>query len=145
MQGTTLRGFQAPEAMALAVMRPQAAASGASPNFRVAEQSSSTAIRAPACAGAPTALLGLLAVQEAEGAAARDRDARKRGKRMLDELARLQRALLTGRLDPDGLRALATLASDPADAADPAISAVVRAVAVRARVELARLGAAARR
>ncbi len=145
MQGMGLQGIQAAAGLTLNAMRQQGAASATVPGFRVAEQLSTATARAPAGAAAPASLLGLLAVQEAEGAAARDCDARKRGKRMLDELARLQRALLTGRLDPDGLRTLAALASDPAGAADPVIAAVVRAVAVRARVELARLEAAARR
>ena len=149
MQGTALQGLQAPEATALAAARPRAAASGAAPGFRVVEQPSPIAARAPTGAVTAAGLLGLLAVQEAGGAAVRDRDARKRGKQMLDELARLQRALLAGRLDPENLRALAALAGDSAVAADPAIAAVVRAVTVRARVELARSlarsGAAARR
>jgi hypothetical protein len=145
MQGTGLQGIQAPGAAAVAAPRPQPTVSGAAFGVRVAEQASAAAVRAPAGATAPGALLGLLAVQEAEGDAVRDRDARKRGRQMLDELARLQRALLSGRLDPSSLHALAALAGDPADAADPAISAVVRAVAVRARVELARLRAAATR
>ena len=144
MQGMALQDIQAPtDGLALAAARPQGAASGSASSFRVAEQLS--AARTPAGAVAPSALLGLLAVQEAEGAAVRDRDARKRGKLMLDELARLQRALLGGRLDPENLRALAALAGDPAVAADPAIAAVVRAAALRARVELARLEVAARR
>lgn len=127
-------------AAAAAAPRPQPGGSG----FCVAEPPFPAA-RTPAGAVAPAALLGLLAVQEAEGAAARDRDARRRGKQMLDELARLQRALLTGRADRDGLRALAALAAESGDAADPALATLVRAVAVRARVELARLGAAATR
>jgi len=142
MQGVALQDIQSTaDGLALAAARPQAAAFGSEPGFRVAEQRS--AIRSPAAAAAPAALLGLLAVQEAEGAAARDRDARKRGKLMLDELARLQRALLVGRLDPENLRALGALAGDSAVAADPALAAAVRAIAVRARVMLARFGAAA--
>ncbi len=84
-------------------------------------------------------MLGLLAVQEAEADAARDRDARKRGKAMLDALARLQRMMLAGQFDAEELRNLAALAADPAEAADPALGAALREVAVRARVELARL------
>lgn len=145
MQGTGLQGIQAPGTAGVAAPRPQPLPSGAAFGARVAEQPASAAVRAPAGAVAPAALLGLLAVQEAEGDAARDRNARKRGKQMLDELARLQRALLSGRLDPSSLRALAALAGDPADAADPATAAIVRAVAVRARVELARFRVAASR
>lgn len=143
MQGMALQDIQgSTEGLALATARPQTAALGSAPRFRVAEQPA--AVRGPTAA-APAALLGLLAVQEAEGAATRDRDAHKRGTLMLYELTRLQRALLAGRLDPESLRALAALAGDPAVAADPAIAAVVRAIAMRARVELARFGAAATR
>ena len=106
-------------------------------------------VRTPAGVAAPVALAGLLAVQEAEGNAARDREARRRGAMMLDELTRLQRALLGGQIDPDNLRALAALAAGPDGAgdgaADPMLAAAVRAVSVRARVELARVSAAARR
>ncbi len=144
MQGVALQDIQAPaDGLALAAARPQAAAFGSAPGFRVAERPS--AVRSPAAAAAPAALLGLLAVQEAEGAAARDRDARKRGKLMLDELIRLQRALLGGRLDPENLRALGALAGDSAVAADPEIATVVRAIALRVRVELAQFGVAATR
>ncbi len=144
MQGVALQDIQGcADGLALAAARPQAAALGSAARFHVAEQAS--ALRGPAAAAAPAALLGLLAVQEAEGAAVRDRDARKRGKLMLDELTRLQRALLAGRLDPENLRALAALAGDSTVAADPAIAAAVRAVTVRARVELAQLKAAATR
>jgi len=140
MQGTAaLQGIGGIGAPAAAPVRQGVAAAG----FRVAEQGAPGAVRAPAGAAAPSALLGLLAVQEAEADAARDRSARKRGKQMLDELSRLQRALLAGRVDPDGLRSLAALATDPAEAADPALAATLRAVAVRARIELARLRAAA--
>lgn len=138
MQGTAVQGFQGAAAVVVAARRP--AQDGNSAAFRVSAQAAPGTARAAAPAAAPEVLLGLLAVQEAEGDAARDRAARKRGKEMLDELARLQRALLAGRLDPARLHALATLSADPADAADPALSAVLRAVAVRARVELARLG-----
>ena len=144
MQGTTMQGIQAAATSPLAAVRPQGTGYGAGTAFRVAEQPSA-AVRAPTGAAAPAALLGLLAVQESEGEAVRDRDARRRGKQMLDELTRLQRALLGGRLDPENLRALAALAADPGIAADPLLAAAVRAVSVRARVELARLAAAARR
>lgn len=152
MQGTELQGVEraAGAASVFAAARPQASASGTAPGFRVAEQGSAGAPAAPAAAAAPVALLGLLSVQEAEGDAMRDRAARKRGKELLDELARLQRTLLGGRLDPDALRRLAAVAAEPADAADPVLAATLRAIVVRARVELARYslrhgGAAARR
>lgn len=144
MQGTVMQGLQAPGASPLAPARPQQGGYGAGAAFRVAEQPAAAAL-APTGAAAPAALFGLLAVQEAQGEAVRDRDARRRAKQMLDELTRLQRALLAGRPDPETLRALAALAGDLSVAADPVLAAAVRAVAVRARVELARLAAAASR
>ena len=54
-------------------------------------------------------------------------------------LAPLQADLLAGRLDPSRLGAIAALAEGET-AADPALAAVLAAVALRARVELARHG-----
>jgi hypothetical protein len=140
MQGMALQSIEAAVVAMPAAVRPQAA----TPGFRVPDRAAAS-VRTPAGAAAPAALAGLLAVQEAEGNAARDRDARRRGAMMLDELARLQRALLGGQIDPDGLRSLAALAAGADGAADPVLAAAVRAISVRARVELARLSAAARR
>ena len=144
MQGMALQGIEAVIVAMPMAGRPRAAV----PDFRVPDRAAAS-VRTPAGAAAPAALAGLLAVQEAEGNAARDREARRRGTMMLDELARLQRAMLGGQLDPDSLRSLAALAAGPgsagAGAADPLLAAAVRAIAVRARVELARLSAAARK
>jgi len=109
------------------------------PGFRVAPQAAAGAARAAAGAAPTSAMVGLLAVQEAEADAARDRAARKRGRAMLDALARLQRMMLAGRFDESELHDLAALAADPAEAADPALGTTLREVAARARVELARL------
>ncbi|WP_137128243.1 flagellar assembly protein FliX [Roseomonas sp. HF4] len=87
---------------------------------------------------APTSAIGLLALQEGAPAAERDARARRRGEAMLQGLAMLQAALLGGRLDPARLAQLAGLA-DGAPAADPALQAAVAGIALRLRVELARL------
>jgi protein-disulfide isomerase-like protein with CxxC motif len=87
---------------------------------------------------ATPALVGLLAVQEAESDAARNRAARRRGRELLEALSALQRAVLEGGADPAGLARLATLAEDTPAAADPALGEVVHAIVLRARVELAR-------
>jgi hypothetical protein len=87
---------------------------------------------------APASAIGLLALQEGAPAAERDARARRRGEAMLEGLAMLQAALLGGRLDPARLARLADLAEGEA-AADPALQAVVAGVALRLRVELARL------
>ncbi len=95
--------------------------------------------RGPVATMALAGLGGLLAVQEAEFSAVRDRAARMRARRMVEGLGRLQRALLGGQVDAAALQELATLAAGPLDAADPELRATLTAVAVRARVELARL------
>ena len=93
-------------------------------------------------AATPAAALdAMLALQEAEAEAARDRNARRHGKALLEALAELQRALLAGG-DEEGpaLQCLAALAADPPDAASPGLAGVLRALSLRAEVELARRG-----
>jgi hypothetical protein len=90
-------------------------------------------------------LAALLALQESEAASARDRAARRHGQALLEDLAALQRGLLAGLLGPGGVDPalpgrLAALAEQVPEAADPALAAIISAIAVRARVELARLG-----
>ncbi|NMJ41731.1 flagellar assembly protein FliX [Roseomonas sp. JC162] len=84
------------------------------------------------------AAVGLLALQE--GAPAADRDARgaRRAQALLRELAGLQADLLAGRLEASRLGTLAALA-DGETPADPALAAALAAIALRARIELARL------
>ena len=81
----------------------------------------------------------LLALQETMLAAERDREARARADRMLEELGHLQQAMLSGRLSADRLGQLAALAEQPGLAADPRLAEIVGAVSLRAKVELARL------
>lgn len=82
---------------------------------------------------APAGLLGLQEVDPSVG----DRAARRQGEALLDELAELQRALLGGVADPAALARLALLARLPR-AADPRLDAILRALACRAGVEIAR-------
>jgi hypothetical protein len=92
-----------------------------------------------AVAGPAEVLLGsMLALQELESRALRDREARRRGQDLLEALARLQRALLAGQDDRAVLRRLAELSEDIPSAADDGLRAAVAAAVVRARVELAR-------
>lgn len=94
-------------------------------------------------ATAPASLVGaMVALQEAELRAARDRAARRHGETMLDELKALQVRLLGGGAAPDLLGRLATLAEMLPDAVDPKLAALVQAVALRAEIELARRAAA---
>jgi hypothetical protein len=80
----------------------------------------------------------MLTLQELGGETAEDRDARRHGQDMLGALAALQRALLMGGDEEVALRQLAELAAAVPCAADRRLAAMVSAIAVRVRVELAR-------
>ncbi len=91
---------------------------------------------------AEASLAGLLALQEElDGGTVRDRGARRRGRDLLEELAALQRDLLSGAPDPARLARLADMADSVPEAADPRLRDVVSAIVLRARVEAARYGA----
>ena len=91
---------------------------------------------------AEASLAGLLALQEElDGGTVRDRGARRRGRDLLEELAALQRDLLSGAPDPARLARLAGMADTVPEAADPRLRDVVNAIVLRARVEAARYGA----
>ncbi|MCW3475122.1 flagellar assembly protein FliX [Limobrevibacterium gyesilva] len=96
---------------------------------------------AGAAATSALSLAGLLALQADDTDTVQDREARRRGRDMLDELNALQRALLGDTVDFTGLRRLATLAADVPAALDPRLRAIVNEITVRAKVELARYGA----
>ncbi|TCZ59946.1 flagellar assembly protein FliX [Roseicella aquatilis] len=83
--------------------------------------------------------LGLLALQAADDPAARDREAERRTESILQELRELQLGLLNGDAGDQRLERLAALEVGEAGA-DPRLREVVRAVVLRARVELARRG-----
>lgn len=122
---------------ALAALRSRRAAGPG--GFRLLDEADA---QAPAAAAgpAPVGLHGLLALQEAEADAVQDRAARRHAGAMLDDLSSMQRALLGG--DPDATSAalgrLADAARRGPAAADPRLSAVVRAIAMRAEIESAR-------
>ena len=80
----------------------------------------------------------MLLLQEMDAGPARDRQARKHGRAMLDALAALQHALLDGGEDPAALDRLAALLHHCPEASDPGLRATVAAVALRVHVELAR-------
>jgi len=88
---------------------------------------------------------GLLAAQENGMDTPRDRSARRHGQQMLDLLRELQNALLaTGEaraaLLPAALPHLSNLADNIPEADNPRLALILRAIAVRAAVELARHG-----
>jgi hypothetical protein len=83
-------------------------------------------------------LESMLALQAVDEAAERDRAAHKRGTAMVAALSRLQRAMLAEEDPSSALNALDELAGDGPLANDPELGAILRAVVLRSRVELAR-------
>lgn len=96
----------------------------------------------PAAAGPVTGSIGLIGLQQSVSDAERDATARRRGHAVLEELEGLQLALLSGRIESGRLSRLAQLADGEAGA-DPALRDILRAISLRARIELARLPGAA--
>jgi hypothetical protein len=92
-----------------------------------------------AAATAAAAPLGLIALQEAEGAAARNRRGAARAQDLLRELSALQAEMLRGGADPERLSRLAELAEADSPA-DPVLADALAGIALRARIELARRG-----
>ena len=91
---------------------------------------------ASAVATSGVAMTSLLAMQEVESGAQQDREAQRHGLAVVDELKELQLALL-GQGGPD-IGRLARLMDRPASAVDPGLAGVLRAVRLRAAIELAR-------
>jgi hypothetical protein len=83
-------------------------------------------------------LTSVLTLQELGSKTEADRKARRHGQDILAALAGLQRALLAGADDADVLQRLALLAATVPHAADRSLAAMLSAILVRARVELAR-------
>ena len=114
-------------------------ASGATPAFELPDvaRSSSAVVQRP---DGLAALSGLLALQEAEMVAdAREREARRSGRMVLQALSSLQGALLGGG-DPDASAAhLAATVAAMSESADPALRAILVTIKLRAMVELTRL------
>lgn len=111
------------------------AARGGGGAFRVPDRAQG----AEASAVAPAMAVGLsamLALQEMPDPTVGDREARRHGQALLDELSALQRSMLAGGA-PDPGR-LARLAAAVPSATDPRLRETVAAIALRARIELAR-------
>ncbi|MCK8783185.1 hypothetical protein M0638_02175 [Roseomonas sp. NAR14] len=107
--------------------------------FRVGDAPARPEEAAPVTA--PALPVGLLGLQEEDGARERDRRAWRRGQALLRELQAMQRELLGGLADPARPARLAALAEGEA-AADPALRETLDALVLRARLEIARRGAA---
>jgi hypothetical protein len=91
-----------------------------------------------AAAPQATSLGSMLTLQELGGETAADREARRHGRDMLATLTELQRALLGGGDGVVALQHLADLAALVPQATDRRLAAMVSAIIVRVRVELAR-------
>ena len=92
-------------------------------------------------ASASVSAASLLSLQESQSGLQQDREARQHGEAVIDELGELQRALL-GDGEPD-LDRLTALVARPITASSPALAGVLRAVRLRAGIELAKRGRAA--
>ena len=107
-----------------------------------AERIGGRPVGAAATAGlAPlTSLAGILAAQEVDEPLTGRRRARQRGDQLLDALDELKVALLDGKLPPNKLRALQSLASAQRGRSDdPALQTVLDEIELRTAVELAKL------
>ena len=80
----------------------------------------------------------MLALQAVDEAVERDRAARKRGSAIIAALTNLQRTMLAAEDPSMALRAMTELTSDTPAADDPGLAAILRAVVLRSRVEIAR-------
>ena len=89
--------------------------------------------------GAPAVGLdSLLMLQAIDDSMERDHGARKRGAAMVAALTDLQRALLASEDPATTLNSLSDLAAEVPEAADPGLADILRAVVLRARLEVAR-------
>jgi len=87
---------------------------------------------------ASVGLASVLTLQELGGETVQDREAKRHGQDMLAMLAALQRGLLGGADSGDTLQRLAELAAAVPRATDRRLAAMMSAIIVRVRVELAR-------
>ena len=92
----------------------------------------------PLSGAAAIGMESMLLLQAVDDVAERDRGARRRGAAMIAALTDLQKALIAEGDPALALRSLSELAAEAPEAADPRLAAVLRAVVLRARVEVAR-------
>jgi|GEM_PF-2595226 Class II flagellar assembly regulator len=130
------------DAQSAGLQRPNAAGHGAG-SFRVpGETESGHAVQAPLSAPELSTVSALLAFQdETEIGRERRKMKAKSGFHLVDGLDALKLALLSGTVSAQQLDELESrLAGTDIDAQDPELGPILRAVRVRARVELAKLG-----
>jgi hypothetical protein len=124
--------------------RPRpAAGTRATSGFAVPDAGARTG--AASALAAPTALGGLLGLQERYGEPDDDAPARREADALLSELAALQRTLLGGGGPAAALTRLDSMLGSISSTGSPALLALLAAVRLRARVELARRDAGAGR
>ncbi len=127
---TTISPVGAPTTTSIGRVRGRSGFSVPAGEARAAGQAAATGSIAPAG-------LGVLALQDQDSPAERDRRARRRADQLLEELRGLQLELLGGSPDPDRLARLEALEQGEAGA-DPALREALQAILLRARVEVAR-------
>jgi hypothetical protein len=89
-------------------------------------------------AAEPASLASALTLQELGAESVEDRKARRHGQDMLAILAALQHELLSGMDNVVTLQQLTDLAAAVPRATDPRLAAMISAIVVRVRIELAR-------
>lgn len=110
---------------------------GAGGEFRVSDRGGAPGAGASAPAASTAALGALIALQSETGGRRRNFAAAERTLMLLE---RLRDGLLSGRIPVSDLEGLANAASAKLDDPDPEIAALYADIALRARVELAKLG-----
>jgi hypothetical protein len=112
-------------------------AKAAGGRFTVDDGAASPVRNARLATTAPIGLESMLALQAVDEAEERDRSARKRGLAIIAALTKLQRAMLAEDDPTSVLRSLEEISQEGASAADPRLEAIVRAIVLRSRVEVA--------
>lgn len=106
-----------------------------------AEDSSASASSAGVAAGSSVQSLdAILALQSVEDEGDRSRRAVKHGHDLLDQLEALRADLLAGHVEPQRIGSLLSLIRARQDVDEPQLKSLVDDIALRARVELAKLG-----
>jgi hypothetical protein len=87
-----------------------------------------------------SSLDAILALQSVDGNEDRERRAVQHGHDLLDQLEALRADLLAGHISPQRVGSLLSLIRAKQSAEDPNLSSLIGDIALRARVELAKLG-----
>jgi len=141
VEGVKSGGVGRPSALTPASSATAFAANDASAKdspFVVNDGAAPLAQNAHPSAVAGIGLASMLMLQAVEEGTERDRVARRRGNAILTVLSDLQRALLAEADPSAALRTLSELSADIPLADDPGLGAILRAVILRSRVEVAR-------